>query len=682
MAQEAACHRRDSTAIDSPLANRRPRLPLGRDPRCLGLPLSTYRLQFNAGFTFDDAAAIVDYLDALGDLALLRVELPEGGARQHARLRRRRSDAAQSRDRRRGGLSAWIDALRAHGMGHILDLVPNHMGIAQVGEPVVAGRARERPRARATRASSTSTGSRSSRSSRTRCCCRSSAISTARCSSAGDPARLRGRRVPVRYYETCCRSRRAPTTDPRHSASTVCSRIGADERRRSSSSASSPPSAPAGPATLDPNELRRSAIARRKCHQAAAGGADVERAAVLRNRARASRCSERRRRRPAQLRRARRAARRAGLPAGVLARGGEEINYRRFFDINELAAIRMEDPAVFERVHAYVLRAARGAVHRRLRIDHVDGLFDPGDYLRRLAGAAREAGRRLCIGRSSTWSSRRFSARRELPDWPVDGTTGYDFLITVNGLFVDAATSARINDVYERFTRLHAPFRRHGYRGKQLVLRVSMAGELNVLAPPAEPLLRAEPALSRLHAQQPDHAMREIIACFPVYRTYVNDARGRSATGPRVAHRARGRARPSAAIRTGPPRVFDFVRDAAAEARRLHRRRRARDEHMRFVGKFQQVTSPVTAKGIEDTALYIYNRLVSLNEVGGEPDRVRRVARALHAVEPTRGAAMAARAVGHVDARHQAQRGRARAAQRAVGAARAHGSRLRPAGRA
>ena len=170
------------------------------------IPLSTYRLQFNAGFTFDDATRHRRLSRRARHLALLRLELLQGGARQHARLRRRRSDAAQPRDRRRRArYGAWVDALRAHGMGHIIDLVPNHMGIAQVGQPVVAGRARERRRARATPTSSTSTGIRSSRSSSTRCCCRSSATRTARCSS-GRRSQLEyeRRRVPRRATSSTC----------------------------------------------------------------------------------------------------------------------------------------------------------------------------------------------------------------------------------------------------------------------------------------------------------------------------------------------------------------------------------------------------------------------------------------------------------------------------------------------
>jgi (1->4)-alpha-D-glucan 1-alpha-D-glucosylmutase len=309
----------------------------------------------------------------------------------------------------------------------------------------------------------------------------------------------------------------------------------------------------------------------------------------------------------------------------------EEINYRRFFDINELAAIRMEDPLVFERVHAYVFALLKRGCVDGLRIDHVDGLFDPGDYLQRLQSRAQDI-RPDAGGQGSSLYlvvEKILSEDEELPDWPVEGTTGYDFLVKVNGLFVDQRNERALNDVYERFARLRVPYREIAYRGKQLVLRVSMASELNVLAHRLNVFSERHRHYRDFTLNSLTQAMREIIACFPVYRTYVNEREPEVSQQDRQAiERAVREAKRRNPNR--PAAVYDFVRDLLLKKTDFIPDSE-RDEHMRFLGKFQQVTSPVTAKGIEDTALYIYNRLVSLNEVGGEPDHFGVTPQRLHA---------------------------------------------------
>ena len=375
------------------------------------------------------------------------------------------------------------------------------------------------------------------------------------------------------------------------------------------------------------------AIARRKSIKRRLARADGGVAAVRAHIERAVHALQRRDRRSAQLRRARRAALAQAYRLAYWRVAAEEINYRRFFDINDLAAIRMEDPAVFERDACVRLRAAARGCIDGFRIDHVDGLYDPGDTCERLQARAREVrpdlfsdDRRLYLVVEKILGLGRVAAV-----WPVDGTTGYDFLVRVNGLFVDGTQRARDRrGVYERFTRLRAPFREFAYRGKQLILRVSMASELQRARARPEPLLGTQPPLPRLHAEQPVQAMREIIACFPVYRTYVNEREPTSSAHDRgYIERA-----VSEAKRRNPDTpgvVFDFIRDLLLK-KADYIPEDERDEHMQFVGKFQQVTSPVTAKGIEDTALYIYNRLVSLNEVGGEPDHFGITPDALHAL--------------------------------------------------
>lgn len=287
----------------------------------------------------------------------------------------------------------------------------------------------------------------------------------------------------------------------------------------------------------------------------------------------------------------------------------EEINYRRFFDINELAAIRVESPDVFELVHGFVFELIRQGCVDGLRVDHVDGLYDPEDYLARLQSRA---------GPIFVVVEKILGTDERLPDWPVAGTTGYDFQAMVNGLFVDRRNEKPLKDIYERFTRERAGFREVAYRSKEVVLRLSMASELNVLAHQLTQFAERNRHYRDFTLNSLVQAMRQIIACFPVYRTYVNDRGELRESDRRYIDAAVAEAKRR---NPGRPRaVFDFVRNLLlkqADAIPADQR----EEHLRFVAKFQQVTSPVTAKGIEDTALYTYNRLVSLNDVGNEPDR-------------------------------------------------------------
>jgi len=211
----------------------------------------------------------------------------------------------------------------------------------------------------------------------------------------------------------------------------------------------------------------------------------------------------------------------------------------------------------------------------------------------------------------------------------VEGTTGYDFLGRVNGLFVNGGNERAMSDAFERFTRLTAPFREFAYRSKRLILRMSMASELNVLGHGLNRFSERNRHYRDFTLNSLVYAMREIIAAFPVYRTYVN---GRDADVSAHDRRYIEHAVSEAKRRNPghPGVVFDFIRGLLLK-KADYIPEEERSEHLKFVGKFQQVTSPVTAKGIEDTALYIYNRLVSLNEVGGEPDRFGVTPHALHA---------------------------------------------------
>jgi len=323
----------------------------------------------------------------------------------------------------------------------------------------------------------------------------------------------------------------------------------------------------------------------------------------------------------------------------------EEINYRRFFDVNELAAIRTEDPLVFVATHHLLLRLLAERKITGMRIDHVDGLYDPAGYLRRLQHAAGQAMRggtvpalpplwqtspvaRQLGDEPDTASSPRpcflvvekiLGEDERLPEhWPVQGTTGYEFLNLLNGIFIDQANETRLTNIYNRFTRNRINFSDLVYESKNLIMQVALSSELNVLAHQLDRLSEKSRHSRDFTLNSLTHALREIIACFPVYRTYIDDTdvadRDRAIIETAVA-RAR-RKNPATDVS-----IFHFVRDLLLLRFSDVANEEDRQAQRVFVMKLQQYTGPVMAKGLEDTAFYIYNRLVSLNEVGGAPQR-------------------------------------------------------------
>lgn len=298
----------------------------------------------------------------------------------------------------------------------------------------------------------------------------------------------------------------------------------------------------------------------------------------------------------------------------------EEINYRRFFDINTLAAIRVEIPEVFEATHQFVFELlARGDVNG-LRIDHIDGLWDPRAYLRRLQQRYAE----LCGPGGNgtplylvTEKILELTHERLPADWPVHGTTGYEFANQIVQFLVDSAAEKRLTRLYQRFTGVTESFADLVYEKKMLTMQISLGSEIASLG-------RMLDELSEMHRHYRDltrnmltTAVREVVACFPVYRTYITPEGASSPEDEKVILRA-----VSAARRRNPSiekPVFDFLRNVLL----LRLPERFTDDqkaaHAGFVMKFQQCTGPVMAKGLEDTALYIYHRLVALNEVGGNP---------------------------------------------------------------
>jgi (1->4)-alpha-D-glucan 1-alpha-D-glucosylmutase len=288
----------------------------------------------------------------------------------------------------------------------------------------------------------------------------------------------------------------------------------------------------------------------------------------------------------------------------------EEINYRRFFDVNTLAAIRMEIPEVFEETHRLLFELIEEGHVTGVRIDHIDGLADPLEYLTKL----RERG-----GESLYILVEKILGPNEKlrSDWPVQGTTGYEFANHLVQLLVNASGVASLAGIYPKLLGFRLDYQELVYRGKKLVMHSSMASEVNALGHLLNRISESHRWYRDFTVNALTSAVREVIACFPVYRTYLHPEQAPDDPDIRVIARAinLARRRNPALERT----VFEFLRDVLLPpAENLH----PVDEELRrtFVLKFQQCTGPITAKGVEDTAFYVFNRLVALNEVGGEPD--------------------------------------------------------------
>jgi (1->4)-alpha-D-glucan 1-alpha-D-glucosylmutase len=297
----------------------------------------------------------------------------------------------------------------------------------------------------------------------------------------------------------------------------------------------------------------------------------------------------------------------------------DDINYRRFFDTNDLAGICMENKTVFEATHRLILKFVADGKVDGLRIDHPDGLYDPTRYFERLRN-----GIAAVISNSENESryvviEKILTGTEQLPSqWPVCGTTGYDFANLVNGVFVDPAAVIRFERIYRDFIGDEINFDDLAYRCRKLVMRVALASELNVLA---DQLTRI--ALSKRHTcdftlNSLREALTEVVASFPVYRTYVSS----SGVPENDVHYIRT-AIDSAKWRSpaGDTSVFDFIREVLLTHIAEGQDAAYRNAVTAFAMKFQQFTSPVMAKGVEDTAFYRYHRLISLNDVGGDPHR-------------------------------------------------------------
>jgi len=298
------------------------------------------------------------------------------------------------------------------------------------------------------------------------------------------------------------------------------------------------------------------------------------------------------------------------------------INYRRFFSVNDLIGLRVEDPQVFEASHALLFHLVREDKIAGLRIDHIDGLFDPTGYLQRLQERlAAHAG--LPGGKKFYVVVEKILAPGETlpPEWPVAGTTGYDFLDRITGLFVHPDGLEKVRRIYARFTGMADSWPEVVYEKKKLVLESLFGGELENLGHQLRLLAEQDRQARDIPRADLREALEEVIASLPQYRTYIRSLEVRPLDrdclqrGFAAARQRRPDLNPLALHFLHRVLLLDFPPHFPEEQKR---------EWLHFVMRFQQFTGPITAKGLEDTALYVYHPLAALNEVGT----------AMEAVEP------------------------------------------------
>ena len=510
------------------------------------VPLATYRFQFNKDFRFRDATALVPYLAQLGvshvyasPFLMARAGSNHGyDIVDHGRLNPEIGTEAE--------LDALLSALRGRGMGMVLDIVPNHMGVLQCENPWwrdVLERGRASPYARYF-------------------------------DIDWNPARpdLRGKvLLPVlgdHYGEAL----------EKGELKVVGNEVRYFDHRF----------------PLSRNSLKN--INTRK---------------LAKDPLALHRLLERQHYRLAFWRVA-----------------SDEINYRRFFEIADLAALRVEDPAVFKDTHALIARLCARPGVDGLRIDHPDGLADPKVYFERLQQLCGQRG-----GKPWVVVEKIVAGFETLPaDWQVHGTTGYRFANLLTGLFISKEAEAKFTRIYERFTGERRSFDEIEHESRMLIMDTTLAAELNMLANRLARLASGNRRTQDYTMGGLKRAIAEIAACFPVYRSYVT-ARGASDTDRRYIDWAVGKAR--RASRIADPSVFDFLRSVLLlEIDPAKKERKA--EMVEFATRFQQFTAPVVAKGVEDTAFYRYHRLVALNEVGNDPRSFGFSLRAFHAASEDR----------------------------------------------
>src|ERR1051325_2334573 len=584
---------------------------------------ATYRLQFHKGFTFRDAEALVPYLARLGISHVYASPLMEarpGSTHGYDIVNHTRLNPEIGTD---DEFDALVAALKAHEMGLIVDIVPNHMGIGGADNAWwfdVLEWGEASPYA-------------------------------AYFDINWDPLRedLKGRvLLPVlgdQYGAVLERGEIALRFDPREGEFSAWY-----YNHRFPISPLSYPAVlrTAGEAA---GELQREFVGLRRLE----AGAQRCQAAELKRRLADAAANPKTAEaiatavdgfagdpgRPASFRRLHRLLEQQAYRIANWRVAAEEINYRRFFNINDLAGLRIELPELFEATHRLILGMVERGQVQGLRIDHIDGLFDPAQYC---AALRRHAGDNTYI------VAEKILARYErLPDWPIAGTTGYDFVNQVLGIFVDAGGEAAMTRFYRRITGHRADFDEVLYGAKQRIMRVNLASEMNVLARRFHRLSMRDWRTRDFTFRSMLTALEEVVAAFPVYRTYVSEA-GAGPDDHRYIEWAIGLAKKRWA--TEDTTILDFIHGVLIADLPGHP---LSQDVLRVAMQFQQVTGPVVAKAFEDTGFYPYFRLLALNEVGGDPRRFGMSCAAFHHVSGE-GARLWARAM-LATAAHDTKRG-------------------------
>jgi (1->4)-alpha-D-glucan 1-alpha-D-glucosylmutase len=576
-------------------------------------PESTYRLQFNHSFTFSDATAIVDYLHALGvsdcyASSYLTAVPGSGHGYDVADPTALNPEIGDESDYWR-----WIEALNTRQMGHVVDLVPNHMGIAKSANPWWQDVLENGPSSRFARFFDIDWQP-----------IKPELADKVLIPMLGDlyGAALEGGELQLSYSQGAFivgsydnRLPVAPDTFPAVFGAPLegwlADHQGEDAEELQSiltASGHLPLRSSRAPEDVATRAREKEIVKRRLAAlttRSPGVRALVEASLVRINGT------------PGQPRSFDELDRLLNLQSYRLAHwrvASEEINYRRFFDVNELAALRMEDPEVFEEVHRFALDLVQRGGPSGLRIDHVDGLYDPAEYLRRLQSR--------CGGRFYIVVEKILGAAEELPaSWPVAGTTGYEFGAVVNDLFVDRRNERALDDIFARFVRerrSRLSFVDLAYQSRKDVMHETMSGDINALGHRLAGFSERNRHFRDFTLYSLISTLKEVIACFPVYRTYVTDTGPVSESDRRYIVEAIRFAKRRAPV--VPSLVFDFIERLLLKLTPVTTPEDAA-ERMQFIGKFQQITSPVAAKGIEDTALYRFPRLLSLNEVGADPTR-------------------------------------------------------------
>lgn len=309
----------------------------------------------------------------------------------------------------------------------------------------------------------------------------------------------------------------------------------------------------------------------------------------------------------------------------------DEINYRRFFDINDLAAVCVEHPDVFTSTHSFILNLIENKKIDGLRIDHPDGLLEPVKYYKKLqTEIAKRIGEDFNPNEKNLLGSEKLpfyivaekilSPTEQIPqNWAIHGTVGYDFLNLVNGLFIKSENKNVFTDFYYNFLKTHLNFEEMVIECKKLIMNASLAAELNVLSNYLNQisemyLFSRDYTLNSLR-----NALLELIACFPIYRTYVSEEEEAVTSKDSIkwaVNLARNRSLITDIL------IFDFIEQVLLLELEDDINSERYQAILNFTLKFQQYTGPLMAKGFEDTFFYRYNRMVSLNEVGGAPNKL------------------------------------------------------------